>query len=234
MHVCMCIHVHISHGWWELSSSPCKSSELSTAALSRPLTCMPSSAPIPRGSRAVTIMVMVQTDHQLLHRGCSGDKIFKPLGSISKSSSHSLKFLEKVAYDPVAALTETDVCFRTLQLSASLGWGRAGWERFFLAGVSFYVSVSKSQNKFYHRVPQNRVAAFWVAASPLNLALPSLHIPTQKLYPTFTQCPCLGFMATLKFQVHLVHGFVFLFVLFLSLFACLFPWDKVLYSPGWS
>lgn len=106
------------------------------------------------------------------------------------------------------ALTETDVCFQILQLSASLGWGRASWEHFFLADVAFYVSVSKSQNKFYHRVPQNRVAAFWVVASLLKLALTSLHIPTQKLYPTYTQCPCLRFMATLKFQVHLVCGFV--------------------------
>lgn len=139
LHVCTCTH---SHGCWDLSSSPWKSSVLSTADLSRPLACMPSSAPIPRGSRAVTIMVKAQTGHQLLYQGCSGDKIFKPLGSISKFPSHSLKFLEKAAY----ALTETDVCLRTLQLSASLGWGlwlhdwgRGSWEHFFLTHVAFCV-----------------------------------------------------------------------------------------------
>lgn len=140
VHVCTCTH---SHGCWDLSSSPCKSSVLSTAHLSRPLACMPSSAPVPWGSRAVTIMVKAQTGHQLLYQGCSGDKIFKPLGSISKSPSHSLKFLEKAAY----ALTETDVCCGHCSCLPALAgacgfqtWlGQGSWEHFFLTDVAFCV-----------------------------------------------------------------------------------------------
>lgn len=67
------------------------------------------------------------------------------------------------------ALTETDVCLRTLQLSASLGWGlwlpnmtgAGGVEN--ISSSLMWLSVcpvSKSQSKFYHRVPQNKVAAF--------------------------------------------------------------------------
>lgn len=132
MHVCVCVHVHTSHGCWELSSSPCKSSVLSTADLSRPLTCMPSSAPVPWGSQAVTIIVKAQTGHQLLHQGCSGDKIFKPLGSISKSPSHSLKFLEKAAYDHVTACPNRDRCVLLDTAAVCQPWLGPGELRTFL------------------------------------------------------------------------------------------------------